>query len=176
MLCACDWPHIQKHQRQTFGHHQYRPQLLAALGSAWKFCSRAFVGSLTLHGTSTAAKLTDLKAASNSKPSCCALNRRLLEAIRILGYRHTAAAISPAKQHHLASVQSIKIIGVHRVFLNMTSHAQPEPIMPSKPEDWNGVYDLVYQLYLIDDRTLEDTMKIMRENRNFCATLELHPS
>jgi len=52
----------------------------------------------------------------------------------------------------------------------MASHARLELVKPSKPEDWNGVYDLVYQLYWVDDRTLEDTMRIMQENHNFCAT------
>ncbi|KAK0641816.1 ankyrin repeat-containing domain protein, partial [Cercophora newfieldiana] len=44
------------------------------------------------------------------------------------------------------------------------------PFKPSKPEDWNGVYDTVYQLYFVEDCTLEDMMKTMRETHNFCAT------
>ena len=52
----------------------------------------------------------------------------------------------------------------------MAGHVDVGPTLPSKPDDWNPVYDLVYQLYWIDDCTLEDTMKIMRESHNFRAT------
>jgi hypothetical protein len=44
------------------------------------------------------------------------------------------------------------------------------PIKPSKPHDWNSVYDLVYQLYWIEDYTLENTMEAMRKDHNFYAT------
>ncbi|KAK3349683.1 hypothetical protein B0T25DRAFT_570295 [Lasiosphaeria hispida] len=38
----------------------------------------------------------------------------------------------------------------------------------SKP--WSGVYDTVYQLYWFEDRTLDETMSIMKNQHNFSAT------
>lgn len=45
---------------------------------------------------------------------------------------------------------------------------------PSRPvaatKTWEDVYDLVYQMYWVDDQTMEDTMNIMKREHNFSKT------
>lgn len=50
------------------------------------------------------------------------------------------------------------------------AHPILEPARPANPEDWSEVFDAVHQFYWLEDHTLEDTMRAMREQHNFIAT------
>ncbi|KAK0705601.1 hypothetical protein B0H67DRAFT_387561 [Lasiosphaeris hirsuta] len=52
----------------------------------------------------------------------------------------------------------------------MSRHTSIRPTLQSKAIDWDSVYDQVYQLYWVDNRTLEDTMRVMRRQHSFSAT------
>jgi len=57
----------------------------------------------------------------------------------------------------------------------MADQALARSVKPFTPEDWNGVYDAICQLYFVKDHTLEDTMRIIREVHHFCATRGIPP-
>ena len=41
-------------------------------------------------------------------------------------------------------------------------------------KDWRDVYDDIYEIYWVQDRTLEETMQVMRTMHNFSATWVSH--
>ena len=51
------------------------------------------------------------------------------------------------------------------------SRASLGPVRPHHAKNWKDIYDDVYDVYWIQDRTLEDTMEIMKARHSFRATV-----
>jgi hypothetical protein len=44
------------------------------------------------------------------------------------------------------------------------------PVNTAKTADWEGQRDTIYQLYIIEDRTLNDVITLMTERHGFIKT------